>query len=159
MTTFVGDPLYRPFKGAAELEEKPTSGEWADFREAGSAWFSSDRAKGDQELRTMAKKDHSGMIMEGLGLLQLSVNDRDAALVSFAQAREYYGKGEDSMRVAIHEIIQLEGANRDADAKNLAQKLIASSPHSPAVDLLRSLTESHAPATPAAVQTANSAKH
>jgi hypothetical protein len=159
MTTFVGDPLYRPFKGAAELEEKPTSGEWADFREAGSAWFSADRTKGDEDLRALAKKDHSGMIMEGLGLLQLSVNDRDAALASFAQAREYYGKGDDAMRVAIHEIIQLEGSNRDADAKNLAQKMIASSPHSPAVDLLRSLTEARAPATPAAVQTANSAKH
>ena len=99
------------------------------------------------------------MIMEGLGLLQLSVNDRDAALASFAQAREYYGKGDDSMRVAIHEIIQLEGANRDADAKTLAQKMIAGLPHSPAVDLLRALTEQRTSAPPAAVQTANSAKH
>lgn len=158
MTTFVGDPLYRPFKGAAELEEKPKTGEWADFREAGSGWFSADRAKGDEDLRAAAKKDHSGMIMEGLGLLQLSVNDREGALASFAQAREYYGKGDDSMRVAIHEIIQLESTNRDADAKTLAQKMIAGSPHSPAVDLLRALTE-HTATPPTAAQTANSAKH
>jgi hypothetical protein len=141
MTTFVGDPLYRPFKGAAELEEKPTTGEWADFREAGSAWFSVERAKGDEDLRAAAKKDHSGMIMEGLGLLQLSVNDRDAAMASFEQARAYYGKGDDAMRVAVHEIIQLQAAHRDAEAKALAQKMTAASPHSPAVDLLRVMTE------------------
>jgi hypothetical protein len=159
MTTFVGDPLYRPFKGAAELEEKPTAGEWADFRQAGIAWFSTDRAKGDEDLRAAAKKDHSGMIMEGLGLLQLSVNDHDAALASFAQAREYYGKGDDSMRVAIHEILQLQGGKREAEAKTLAQKMIAASPHSPAVDLLRALTDTRVSTPPPAAQTANSAKH
>ena len=158
MTTFVGDPLYRPYKGAAELEEKPTTGEWADFREMGRAWFSVDRAKGDEDLRAAAKKDHSGMIMEGLGLLQVSVNDREAALASFAQAREYYGKGDDAMRVAIHEIFQLEEANRIAEAKALAAKMIAASPHSPAVDLIRVITESRiAPAPPQAA--AVSAKH
>jgi uncharacterized protein (TIGR03790 family) len=158
MTTFVGDPLYRPYKGAAELEEKPATGEWADFRELGRVWFSVDRAKGDEDLRAAAKKDHSGMIMEGLGLLQVSVNDRDAALASFAQAREYYGKGDDAMRVAIHEIIQLEDANRIADAKALGAKMIAASPHSPAVDLIRVLTESRiAPVRPQAA--AVSAKH
>jgi hypothetical protein len=159
MTTFVGDPLYRPYKGAAELEERPTTGEWADFREAGKAWFSTDRAKGDEDLRQLAKKDHSGMVMEALGLLQLSVNDRDAALASFAQAREYYGKGEDAMRVAVHEILQLQSANRDAEAKALAQKMIAANPHVDAVDLLRALTEVRIPAPPPAAQATVSAKH
>jgi uncharacterized protein (TIGR03790 family) len=156
MATFVGDPLYRPFKGAVELEEKPSTGEWADYRDAARAWFSVDRAKGDEDLRAAAKKDHSGMIMEGLGLLQLTVNDRDAALASFAQAREYYGKGDDAMRVAIHEIIQLQASNRAAEAKALADKMIAGLPHSPAVDLLRVLIETHT--TPAPPQAA-SAKH
>lgn len=157
MTTFVGDPLYRPYKGAVELDEKPVTGEWADFRQASRAWFSTDRAKGDEDLRALGKKDHSGMIMEGLGLLQVSVNDRDAALASFALAREYYGKGDDAMRVAIHEIIQLEGSNRDADARSLAQKMIAASPRSPAVDLLRALTEPKVATPPP--QAANAVKH
>lgn len=157
MTTFVGDPLYRPYKGAVDLDEKPATGEWADFRQASRAWFSTDRAKGDEDLRVLGKKDHSGVIMEGLGLLQVSVNDRDAALASFAQAREYYGKGDDAMRVTIHEIIQLLGANRDADARALAQKMIAASPRSPAVDLLRALTEPRAATPPP--QAANAVKH
>ncbi len=141
MTTCVGDPLYRPFKGAGELEELPANGEWADYRRAALAWFSSERAPGDEALRTAGKKDHSGLIMEGLGLLQLTVNDRDAALASFAVAREYYGKSEDAMRVAIHEIIQLKAAGREADARALAQKMTIAEPNSPAVDLLRSMTE------------------
>ncbi len=157
MNTFVGDPLYRPYKGVAELEEKPATGEWADFRQAGTAWFSTDRAKGDEDLRALGKKDHSGLIMEGLGLLQVSVNDRDAALASFGLAREYYGKGDDAMRVAIHEIIQLKGANQDAEAKALAEKMIAASPHSPAVDLLRDLTQPRAATPPP--QAANAVKH
>ncbi len=152
MTTCVGDPLYRPFKGAGELEELPANGEWADYRRAAIAWFSTERAPGDEALRAAGKKDHSGMIMEGLGLLQLSVNDRDAALASFAIAREYYGKSEDAMRVAVHEIIQLKAAGREAEATALAQKMIIAQPHSPAVDLLRSMTEpppTAAAATPA----------
>jgi uncharacterized protein (TIGR03790 family) len=160
MTTFVGDPLYRPYKGTAELEEKPNSGEWADFREVGRAWFSADRAKGDEALRELAKKYHSGMIMEALGLLQLSVNDRDAAMASFEQARDYYGgKSDDAIRVAIHEIIQLESVNHIAEAKTLGEKMIAASPHSTAVDLLRALVETRiAPiATPAPASV--SAKH
>ena len=156
MTTFVGDPLYRPFKGAVELEERPVSGEWADYRQAARLWFSTDRATGDAALRAAAKKDRSGMIMEGLGLLQLSVNDRDAALASFQQAREYYGKTEDAMRVAGHEIIQLRAAGRGADAVALARKMIAAQPKSASGELLLAIAApGPAPAgkaVPAAVQ-------
>ncbi len=147
MTTCVGDPLYRPFKGAAELEELPASGEWADYRRAAQAWFSAERPAADETLRAAGKKDHSGMIMEALGLLQLSVDDRDAALATFAVAREYYGKTDDALRVAIHEIIQLRAAGHDADARALAQKMIEAVPHSPAVDLLRAMTEPTPPPT------------
>lgn len=141
MTTFVGDPLYRPFKGAIELEERPVSGEWADYRKYSRLWFSTERAAGDEALRAAAKKDRSGMIVEGLGLLQLSVNDREAALASFAQARELYGKSEDAMRAAVHEILQLRAAGREADARALARKMIALVPRSPSVDFLRALAE------------------
>jgi hypothetical protein len=142
--------LYRPYKGAAELDELPTTGEWADYRKAAQAWFSSERVVGDEALRAAGKKDHSGMIMEGLGLLQMTVNDRDAALASFPLAREYYGKSDDALRVAIHEMIQLRAAGREADARALAVKMIALVPNSPAVDLVRALSEPPAPASAAA---------
>jgi uncharacterized protein (TIGR03790 family) len=141
MVTAVGDPLYRPYKGAAELEELPLSGEWADYRREGQAWFSADREVGNEALRAAAKKTRSGMIMEGLGLLQLSVNDREGALASFPQARSYYGKTDDALRVAIHEMLQLRAAGREAEVKSLAEKMIAAVPNSPAVDLLRAIAE------------------
>lgn len=152
MTTCIGDPLYRPFKGAVTLDELPASGEWADFRKFGRDWFSTERPASDEALRAAGKKDRSGMIMEGLGLLQLTVNDRDAALASFVTAREYYGKTDEALRVAIHEIIQLKAANREADAKALAEKMTATVPKSPCVDVLRMLVEPPPPppATPAA---------
>jgi uncharacterized protein (TIGR03790 family) len=145
MTTFVGDPLYRPYKGAGELEERPASGEWAELRQGARLWFSTERAAGDGMLRAAAQKEHSGVIMEGLGLLQLGAEDRDAALASFAQAREFYGKSDDAMRVAIHEILQLRTAGREIDARTLARKMIALVPHSPSVDLLRALAEPVSP--------------
>jgi uncharacterized protein (TIGR03790 family) len=158
MTTCIGDPLYRPFKGAVTLEELPTTGEWADFRKDGRAWFSAERPAADEVLRAAGKKDRSGMIMEGLGLLQLTVNDRDAALATFATAREYYGKTEEAVRVAIHEIIQLKAAGREADAKALAEKMTTAVPKSPSVDVLRMLVEPPPPPTPPATPSATPAK-
>ena len=69
------------------------------------------------------------------------------------------------MRVAIHEILQMQAVGHDADAKALSRSMIAANPHSPAVDLLRALTESRIqspppPPVPASVPvTTTSAKH
>lgn len=150
MTTCVGDPLYRPFKGAVTLEEQPASGEWADYRKNARLWFSTERAVGDAALRAAAAKNRSGVILEGLGLLQLSANDREAALKTFPDARELYGPGDDALRVATHEIIQLRAAGRDAEAQALARKMAAASPDAPAAEMLRALAAPPASAnTPA----------
>ncbi len=148
MTTCVGDPLYRPFKGALELDEKPTSGEWAEYRKAAQLWFSTDRARGDAALLASGKKLRSGVIMEGLGLLQVAVDDPAAALASFALAREYYGNTEDAMRVAIHEIFLLRAAKRDLEAFTIAVKMSAAVPKSSAGDLLKALATPPAPPAP-----------
>ncbi len=151
MTTCVGDPLYRPYKGAVELEERPTTGEWADYRQNARLWFSSERPAGDAALRAAAKKNRSGMILEGLGLLQLSVDDRTAALQTFAEARELYGPTVDALRVAVHEVMQLKAAGREAEARVLVRRITAKAPDLPAADLLRLLAEPPPPpATPPA---------
>lgn len=137
MTTFVGDPLYRPFKGAEMLDEKPAKGEWAEYREGAKLWFTKSRAVGEAALRASAKRLRSGAIYEGLGLLEITVNDRAAALTAFQQARSVYTNADDVCRVAIHEAIQLRGANREADAIALARKMIAAYPRSPAVSVLQ----------------------
>ncbi len=154
MTTFVGDPLYRPFKGVLSLSELPETGEWAEYRKGAQLWFSTDRARGDAALRAAGRKLRSGVIMEGLGLLQVSVDDTAAALASFAQAREYYGDTADAMRVAVHEIFLLRAAKRDLEAFALAVKMAAAVPKSPAGDLLKALaTPPPPPAPPAPLTT------
>jgi hypothetical protein len=80
-------------------------------------------------------------------------------MASFEQARQYYGKGDDSMRVALYEIMKLQEANRDADAKALAEKMIAANPHADSVDLIRALVETRISVPPPPTQAAVSAKH
>ena len=137
MTTFVGDPLYRPFKGAVVGDERPAHGEWAEYREGAKLWYSKNRAAGETALRASARKLRSGAIYEGLGLLEITVGDRAAALTAFQQARAVYANADDICRVAIHEIIQLRGGNRDAEAVALARKMMTTYPRSAAVGLLR----------------------
>ena len=148
MTTFVGDPLYRPYRGVLDLDERPRTGEWAEYRKAAQLWFSTDREKGDAALREAGKKLRSGAIMEGLGLLQVSADDPKAALESFALARDYYGTTDDALRVAIHEIFLLRAAQRDSEALTVALTAASAVPKSPAGELLKSLATPPAPATP-----------
>ena len=148
MTTMVGDPLYRPYKGVLNLEELPAKGEWAEYRKGAQLWFSTDRARGDAALREAGKRLRSGVIMEGLGLLQVSVDDTAAALTSFALAREYYGSTEDAMRVAVHEIFLLRAAKRHLEAMTIAHGMANAVPKSPAGELLKRLATPPAPPAP-----------
>jgi hypothetical protein len=77
--------------------------------------------------------------MEGLGLLELTVGDREAAITSFEQARQYYGKTEDAMRATLHEAFQLRSAHREPEALALLAKMIGIMPSAPSADLLRSI--------------------
>ncbi len=148
MTTMVGDPLYRPYKGVLDLEERPRTGEWAEYRKGAQLWFSTNRAEGDAQLRETGRKLRSGVIMEGLGLLQVSADDPKAALESFALAREFYGSTDDALRVAVHEIFILRAAGRDIEALTIALKGAAAVPKSPAGELLKSLATPPAPPPP-----------
>jgi uncharacterized protein (TIGR03790 family) len=139
MGTCVGDPLYRPFKGAEVGDEKPETGEWAAYREASKLWFSKDRATSQAALKTVGRKLHSGMIFEGLGLLELTVDDRAAALDAFQQARKFYKQPDDVIRVAIHEVIQLRQAKRETEAQELTRKMTAAFPEAPSLRVLRML--------------------
>jgi uncharacterized protein (TIGR03790 family) len=148
MTTIVGDPLYRPYKGVLNLEELPNSGEWAEYRKASQFWLSTDRNRGDAVLREVGSRFKSGVVMEGLGLLQVSADDPTAGLASFAKAREYYGNTDDAVRVAIHEIFLLRAANRNIEALTIALGTASAVPKSKAGPLLKSLATPPAPPTP-----------
>ncbi len=122
MTTFVGDPLYRPFQNvdeAAETGEKPAT-EYAAYRSGARAWYEKSRAAGEKQLAASAREMKSGIIWEGLGLLQWSVPDNDAALASFRQAQACYGITEDGLRAVLHQAEILKTENKLAQARALA---------------------------------------
>jgi uncharacterized protein (TIGR03790 family) len=127
MTTFVGDPLYRPFPDV--IGETPGSGvkpevEYAAFKEGSHTWYQKGRAAGERQLEASARDLKSGIVWEGLGLLQWSVPDDAAALGSFRQAEKCYGKTEDGLRAALHQVEVLKAEDKRSQARALAAKSI-----------------------------------
>ncbi len=141
MTTFVGDPLYSPFKILQDISVEPpgSAAEWVAFREGAFAWFNEGRASGEHQLREAGARLRSGIIFEGLGLLQASCGDDRAAANSFTKARTYYANADDVIRVAIHEVGALRSSQQSSEAFSLAQREINTYPASPSVSLLRAL--------------------
>jgi uncharacterized protein (TIGR03790 family) len=155
MTTFVGDPLYRPFKRDNDLSARKPNDEWAAYSEGARIWFADGPAAGQAALEASAKKFKSGIILEGLGLLQIAGGDSNAAVGTFAQAARLYSNPEDATRASIHAVLQLKGLNRTPEALALARKQIAAFPKTPAVELLKAIeTDMKNPAP----KTADSAK-
>jgi uncharacterized protein (TIGR03790 family) len=147
MTTCVGDPLYRPFHGAEFGEERPTTGEWAAYRKGAELW-TKDKAAGKAALKAAATRLKSGIIAEGAGHLASSVDDRVSALAAFEQARGLYRDANDVTRVAIHEIFQLRGGQREVEAQAFARKMIETFPKAPAVAVFQSFLPAPPAATP-----------
>jgi hypothetical protein len=127
MTTFVGDPLYRPFPDL--IEEQPENRvrpaiEYAAFKEGAHAWYQKGRAAGERQLAASARELQSGIVWEGLGLLQWSIPDNDAALESFRQARKCYGKTEDGLRTVLHQVEILKSEDKKSEARTVAGKAL-----------------------------------
>ena len=145
MTTFVGDPLYRPFRAVSEMfGEQPAATEWSAYREGASLWFL-DRAAGEKKLRESARALGSGAISEGLGLLQNSVGNGAAAGDSFALARKFYTHPDDILRVTIHEVKLLLAGGKKSEAVALAEKQMRANPRAGGCEVLRSLLPELAP--------------
>jgi len=127
MTTFVGDPLYRPFRDGDQ--PAPESGvrpgiEYAAYREGTRAWYEKGRAEGEKQLTASARELHSGIVWEGLGLLQWSIPDGDAAVASFGQAQRCYGTTEDGLRAVLEQVEILKAENKMDQARALAGKVL-----------------------------------
>jgi uncharacterized protein (TIGR03790 family) len=125
MTAFVGDPLYRPFPDL--MEAPPGSGakpeiEYTAFKEGTHTWYEKGRAAGERQLAGSARELQSGIVWEGLGLLQWSVPDYTAALGSFRQAEKCYGKTEDGLRTVLHEVEILKSEDKKSQARALAAR-------------------------------------
>ena len=144
MTTYVGDPLYRPFPALPEAVRPDSDDEWALYADGVDKWCTN-QAAGRTALKRSGQKLHSGVIFEGLGLLELAINNRDEALADFHEARKYYKDPADAVRVAVHEIGTLHSLNRGAEAVALARSEIAAFPAVPSVEVLKMIEPDAAP--------------
>lgn len=139
MTTFVGDPLYRPFKilqdPAATVSRAVR--EWEAYRSGALTWFNKSRAAGEEKLQRSGGELRSGVIFEGLGLLQASAGDLTAACTSFEQAQKLYSNTEDILRSAIHEVGFLKLGGKNAEALALIRRRTSAYPSSPYITILR----------------------
>lgn len=148
MTTFIGDPLYRPFKAQQDKKFVPTgrAREWAAYRDGARLWFSLSRSVGEAALATKGRALKSGLIFEGLGSLQASARDSDAAVRSLAQARAFYTGEEDQLRCALNAVGLLYNSGKKKGALTLAREQIEAHPNAAATLLLRAMAAKLAPA-------------
>lgn len=135
MTTFVGDPLYRPFA----TRESSADDEWSACESGTRVWFEQGPEKGAAELRKLAKQTGSGAPHECLGLLQLTTERPGDALRSFADAASLYREPADILRATIHEVFLLRSLKRPRDAGTLARKRAAQFPAAPGAQVLRDI--------------------
>jgi hypothetical protein len=159
MTTCIGDPLYRPYKSELDLKTRGGSNEW-DVYAADAKLWSDDTEGARKKLSADGTKLRSGVIMEGLGLLELTGNQPVRALDAFAKAREFYKNPADILRVAIHEALRLRALNRTGDALSFIDRQLKLYDREPAAEVLRMLQREMAPrpaASPAAATAPNAA--
>jgi hypothetical protein len=137
MTAFIGDPLYRPFRASEEMPGTGARDEWEAYRLGTQAWFDQGPEAGRSQLKASGQKYHSGMIFEGLGLLELAANDAENAINSFEQAATAYRDPADILRATIHEVFQLKALGRTPQAIALSRKRIDQFPRQPGSQVLK----------------------
>ncbi len=111
MNTFIGDPLYRPFKRPPGGDH-PLYAAWRD----GVKNASSGGKSGDAALQNTGKKLKSAQFFEALGLLRLQQGALEPAADAFKAARKLYTNDEDKLRTICHMVEHLRHAGRKLDA-------------------------------------------
>lgn len=142
MATIVGDPLYRPFPANRDFDFVPPTfaKEYAAYQEGARSWFALSRSAGEKRLAEAAKAMSSGIIWEGLGLLQwLAARDHAAAADSFEKAQKSFRNAEDDVRTIIHRAQMLNAQNKPEEAVAMARRGIKAFPKATATNVLREL--------------------
>jgi hypothetical protein len=151
MTTFVGDPLYRPFQDG--LAPDPPAGkpaiEYAACKSGAHAWYEKGNAEGFRQLFTSARTLHSGIVWEELGLLQRSIPDYESAIGSFEAAEKCYGVSDDGLRAVLDQAEAMVAAGGVARARALAARELDAYAALPGASLLRGVIGLPGPREPA----------
>jgi len=158
MATFIGDPLYRPFKTDVMARPPKAAAEYAAYRDGAALWAAKGRAAGEPVLQARGRALKSGVIFEGLGLLQSAAKDPAAALKSWRQARQFYKDAPDCIRVALHAIAFLREAGRVSQALSITREEIGNFPNADATARLRAIELELAPPSPTPVPSAHATR-
>jgi uncharacterized protein (TIGR03790 family) len=142
MTTWVGDPLYRPYRFRLEGKTEAAN-EWDAYRAGVIAWAKAGGS--DSVLESAAKKLRSGPIFEGLGLLHLRAGNATDARKAFQQARSAYPLAEDKIRVAVHETAAVQMLSGNAAALAFVRQQISAQDAGAGVNILRIVEAAFAP--------------
>lgn len=139
MATFIGDPLYRPFRAPSDADAAPKGDaiEYVAYQAGAVRWFEKNHAAGEALLNTRGKALKSGVIFEGLGLLQAGAKDSAGALASWSRARKFYPQDADRIRCALHAIGLLRETGKPDKALALTRQQIKQYPAAPATARLR----------------------
>lgn len=142
MTTWIGDPLYRPFRFRLEGKMQTTN-EWDAYRAGVEAWAKPGGS--DEAISAAAKRLKSGAIYEGLGLLHFRAGNHGDAQRAFGQARSLYSAPEDRIRVAVHETAAVQAQKGNAAALAFIRQQISTHEASINVSILRLVEASFSP--------------
>ena len=119
------------------------------YKKGALVWFNKDHADGANQLQKSGEALHSGLIFEGLGLLQISVGNGIAAHDAFQRARKFYTRNEDVLRTLIHEVRFLKETGKKEAALKVARDGIKFYPTASATAVLRALETEMVPPPPA----------
>jgi len=143
----IGDPLYRPYKVAAEKTQDFSSElEYKALRYAQSKW--SDPKERYQELIKAADRMKSGTIYEALGYQSLELGNNDPAIDAFKKAGQLFTTPADQLRQVLN-LVEVERRRQDSAAAlkllRNAKSIFKDIPEAKAIDGLITILDPPAP--------------
>lgn len=136
MTTFVGDPLYRPFKVQHDKAKLPDREIWAEVQAAMEIWNTRSHDSGKAALERAAATSKNGLFMEALACLQTANKEPNGAIRSLDEARKLYTNEDDQMRCAIHMIGLLGNSGKKELAVAVAKQQLKATPQAEGAPIL-----------------------
>jgi uncharacterized protein (TIGR03790 family) len=133
-TTFVGDPLYRPFAASLdeqiqrlEVDHQPDV-EWAYLRKVNLLMAQSQSSTAEELCRAKAETLHSPVLFEKLGDLRHASHQETGAIEAYAKADEKAGNPYHHIRVATKMAAAYEADRQTLRALAVYENLVSSYP-------------------------------
>ena len=141
----VGDPLYRPYASWLQIDNTKDSSRTSQPWKAYHDFAVMNSARPAAEYRSLARqfalKSRNGPMLEDLALMETGSKNFGAASGYLQQARLYYSKRDDLLRVVIEQSDAFIKDNKPRRALELIRSVLRVAPDAPAAALLRKLEQ------------------